>query len=85
MTFNEARKRFHGLGPVEGGDTVLSQQQNYSLAALAKRDAQPDPFGMTPAPAPPVADELDEDDPDDEAKQADDLMVKALAAGMRAA
>lgn len=35
---NEARRR-EGLAPVEGGDSPLIQQQNYSLAALARRDA----------------------------------------------
>lgn len=57
MTFNETRKRYHGLGPVPGGDVVLSQQQNFSLEALAKRDAKPDPFAKespTPAAAPPA-------------------------------
>ncbi|RXL37533.1 phage portal protein, partial [Citrobacter sp. AAK_AS5] len=29
-----------GLRPVAGGDQVYLQQQNYSLAALAKRDAR---------------------------------------------
>ncbi len=34
------------------------QQQNYSLEALAKRDAQDDPFGKSqPEPAPPAADD----------------------------
>lgn len=41
---NEARRRF-GLAPLEGGDSVYLQQQNYSLEALAKRDASTDPFG----------------------------------------
>lgn len=52
-TINEARKRLN-YGPVVGGDTILSQQQYYSLEALARRDAQPDPFatGSTEAPAP---------------------------------
>jgi HK97 family phage portal protein len=40
---NEARRR-ENLVPVEGGDSPLMQQQNYSLAALAKRDAREDPF-----------------------------------------
>lgn len=40
---NHARV-LEGLEPVEGGDTPYLQQQNYSLAALAKRDAQEDPF-----------------------------------------
>ena len=32
------------LEPVEGGDTPYLQQQNFSLAALARRDASEDPF-----------------------------------------
>jgi HK97 family phage portal protein len=41
------------LPPVPGGNTPYLQQQNYSLAALAKRDAQENPFGASkPAPAP---------------------------------
>lgn len=39
MTINEARIKFYGLPPVEGGDTVYLQQQMFSLAALAERDA----------------------------------------------
>lgn len=51
FTVNEARKGFD-LKRVDGGDTVYLQQQNYSLEALAKRDAQEDPFGTSkPAPA----------------------------------
>lgn len=55
MTINEARNKYHGLPDVTGGDTVYLQQQNYSLEALAKRDAKSDPFasGTTaPRPAP---------------------------------
>lgn len=37
QTINEARRSL-GLPPVEGGDTVWMQQQNYSLDALAERD-----------------------------------------------
>jgi HK97 family phage portal protein len=40
---DEARKRLN-LGPVAGGNTPYLQQQNFSLAALAKRDAKADPF-----------------------------------------
>lgn len=40
---NEARRVFN-LGPVTGGNAPLAQQQNYSLAALAKRDGKADPF-----------------------------------------
>lgn len=48
MTTNEARKRLN-LPPVEGGDVVTAQHQDYSLAALAKRDAA-DPFGQNTTP-----------------------------------
>lgn len=58
MSPNEARFRFADLGRVEGGATPYLQQQNYSLAALAKRDQSADPFASkTPAAtssAPPV-------------------------------
>lgn len=50
---NEARRKFN-LAPVEGGDAIYLQQQNYSLEALSRRDAQADPFGKTPAPSPAV-------------------------------
>lgn len=59
-TPNEGRALFNKK-PLTGGDTVYLQEQDHSLAALAKRDAQPDPFsnvretftGPTAAPAPP--------------------------------
>ena len=52
---DEARRKLR-LPPVPGGDTLYLQQQNYSLAALAKRDATPDPFGRAQpeSPAPPA-------------------------------
>jgi len=54
MSPNEARFRYLDLGPVSGGETPYLQQQNYSLAALAKRDAKADPFeSAAPAPPPP--------------------------------
>ncbi len=53
---NEARRKF-GRGPVAGGDTPYLQQQNFSLAALAKRDSQDDPFKTSGggAPAAPLS------------------------------
>lgn len=58
---NESRRRMN-LPPVKGGESPLSQQQNYSLAALAKRDALPNPFVIdrpttnpTPSPEGPAA------------------------------
>jgi hypothetical protein len=41
------------LKPVKGGKSPYLQQQNYSLEALAKRDAQDDPFKPATPPAPP--------------------------------
>lgn len=52
MTPNERRSKLD-LPPKPGGDSVYMQQQDFSLEALAKRDAQADPFGKsTPAPQP---------------------------------
>ena len=50
---NEARRKYYGLGSVEGGDTPYMQQQQFSLGALAERDAN-DPF-LNPQPALPAA------------------------------
>jgi HK97 family phage portal protein len=44
MSPNESRKRYYNLPPVTGGDSPYLQQQNFSLEALAKRDASADPF-----------------------------------------
>jgi phage portal protein BeeE len=56
MSPNEGRAMLD-LKPVEGGESPYLQQQNYSLAALAKRDAQDDPFKPnTPALQPPAQD-----------------------------
>jgi phage portal protein BeeE len=78
MKPNEGRKAIN-RPPVEGGDTVFLQQQNYSLEALAKRDAQADPFG-TAAPAaallPPATDEEGPAN-DDEAETARALYAMA--------
>lgn len=54
---NESRARMN-LPPVPGGDTPYMQKQNYSLAALSKRDESSDPFaadGTAARPAPPAA------------------------------
>jgi HK97 family phage portal protein len=60
MKPNEARASENMTG-VEGGDQCYLQQQNFSLAALAKRDALPNPFVIdrpaanpTPSPAGPA-------------------------------
>lgn len=65
---NEARRKYYGVGPVDGGDSPMVQQQYYSLAALAERD-QDQPFSKpspaTPARAPDAAPD-DEPPADDE-------------------
>jgi HK97 family phage portal protein len=68
MAPNEARQK-RNLGPVEGGGTPYLQQQNYALAALAKRDQSEDPFG-TAKPEPP---------PEQEAEQEMRAFVKRLS------
>lgn len=62
MTPNEARATVN-LPPVPGGETPYLQQQNFSLQALAKRDASGDPFGSASANPP-------EEDPPQEADDA---------------
>lgn len=52
LTPNEGRAKL-SLKPLAGGDTVYMQQQNYSLEALAQRDAL-EPLQPDPAPQNPV-------------------------------
>lgn len=65
MAPNEARKRMN-LPPVKGGDSVLSQQQNFSVEALSKRDALADPFGTAQPAATPEAAPTESAEPTDE-------------------
>lgn len=59
---NEARAIFD-KPPVKGGDQVYLQQQNFSLEALAKRDAMADPFATSkPQTQPPAVSQNSEDD-----------------------
>ncbi|MBL5825420.1 phage portal protein [Serratia fonticola] len=77
---NEARKR-ENMPPVAGGDSPYLQQQNYSLEALAKRDARPDPFNTSDA-APAVADE-DPADPGNKAlSESEAFIVKNVLKGI---
>lgn len=90
---NEARKKLN-LKPVTGGESPMSQQQNYSLAALAKRDAKEDPFATGPKPGDPAGAPGGApanppkptpgaagytDDEEDDGKMLADLFVKGLA------
>jgi phage portal protein BeeE len=80
---DEGRRRLN-LSPVDGGDAVYLQQQNYSLAALAKRDAQADPFGTAAPPAPPALpapEPAEPAEPDAEVRSlADALIAKFMTA-----
>ncbi len=60
---NEARLK-EDLEPVKGGESPLIQQQNYSLEALAKRDAKDDPFGTAAPATPPSEDPEEDEDPE---------------------
>ncbi|SMQ61945.1 phage portal protein, HK97 family [Devosia lucknowensis] len=48
LTINEQR-RVLNLPPIEGGESVYLQHQDYSVAALSRRDNGPDPFGNSAA------------------------------------
>jgi HK97 family phage portal protein len=61
MSPDEARRKYFGLGSVEGGDSPMAQQQYYSLAALAERDRDK-PFAKPTPATPPAAPERVEDD-----------------------
>lgn len=52
LKIDEMRAKLDRL-PTEGGDAVYLQQQNFSLPALAKRDAQDDPFATSASATPP--------------------------------
>lgn len=81
MSPNEARAPFD-LSPVPGGDSVYLQQQQYSLEALARRDAAPPtPALAVPAPSAPMPPEdmADDDLPEDSTKWLDLLEQKAAS------
>lgn len=62
---DEARRKFN-LPPVKGGSQPYLQQQNFSLEALARRDALEDPFATAkpPAPAPAPGPDADPNETD---------------------
>jgi HK97 family phage portal protein len=65
---NEARAKSN-LKPVKGGNSPYLQQQNYSLEALAKRDAQADPFATGKSEPKPVKPEVKPEPNDDTEKR----------------
>jgi HK97 family phage portal protein len=82
MKPDEGRRRI-GLKPTPGGDAVYLQEQNYSLAALAKRDALADPWakGQT---APPSEAEPDEDEEAEQERAVIALIQKDLREALNA-
>jgi len=79
---DEARKKYFGVGKVKGGNTPYMQQQNFSLAALAERDAD-SPFSK-PDPAPPAAPALPPADDAEDEQKFFDALTKSLE-GLHAA
>ena len=77
MAPNEGRAKFD-LKPVPGGDSCYLQQQNYSLEALAKRDAQEDPFAPKKPPAPSEPKPAADGAPTDGAKPPDAQKLAAI-------
>lgn len=68
-----------GRRKVAGGASPMVQQQNFSLAALAKRDAKEDPFGSAKPPASPPEPPAGNEEEDTETTTDD---AKALVAGI---
>lgn len=86
---NEARKK-ENLPPVTGGDSPLIQQQNYSLAALAKRDAKEDPFAtgtdkpsaIPPEPSAPVKPDPKPEQESKALSEAEAFVMKSVLKGI---
>lgn len=75
MTPNAAMLELN-QSPVTGGDTIYMQQQNYSLEALSKRDAQDDPFN---AKKDEIIQPIIEEKPDETKKlQAELFVMKSI-------
>jgi HK97 family phage portal protein len=87
MSPNEGRAKLD-LKPVPGGAQPYLQQQNYSLEALAKRDAQDDPFKPATPAAPPQPAAVEQSPPAKPAVPAKDIaqqFTRALQAVHREA
>lgn len=77
MTPNEARKKID-LPARAGGDAVYRQQQDYSIEALAKRDAKEDPFAKDAATTPAAETPANDNPAELEAAKALLAMTKGL-------
>lgn len=78
---NEGRRKLN-LQPVTGGNSPLIQQQNYSLEALAKRDAKDDPFATNTPAAQPDPSKKSMDDFYDLVKRIDQLEARPVVSYM---
>ena len=80
---NEARKK-ENLPPVPGGDSPYLQQQNYSLAALDKRDSSPDAFATPNSSSTPAENSAPEETPNNDAasKSITRLILKNISRGL---
>jgi phage portal protein BeeE len=74
---NEARKKLN-MTPKEGGNSPYLQQQNYSLEALAKRDAN-DPFLQNNAPNSLDANSTNDSSNDSDSESDDDIQEMTLS------
>ncbi len=74
MSPNEVRRRYHGLGPVDGGEMPYLQQQYWPLRDLAKREL--------PVPAPQAALPAAADDAEDEDDMPEDEDLQKLMVGV---
>jgi HK97 family phage portal protein len=81
---NEAR-RMENWAPQKGGDVLYLQQQNFSLEALAKRDAKDDPFGKSDAPAPAAQNTPAPDDSEERRAEWNRKAIEALTSELQAA
>ena len=79
FTPDEGRAKL-GMPPMPGGNTLYLQEQNYSLAAIAKRDAKDDPFAKSAPEKAPVAAKEDDTESNDETDEALRALEEELAA-----
>lgn len=77
MSPNEARKK-ENMRPVAGGDSPMIQQQNFSLEAIGKRDALPNPFVIDRATTNPTPSDAGPAGTADPAAKAFIALIKAL-------
>lgn len=81
---NDGRRKVN-LAPIEGGDTVYMQQQDYPISEIHKNKIESG--ASAPAPAFQVGDQPEQDaqlSPEDQARAMTAQLVKALQDGLAA-